>query len=111
MKWKTPTNWALFSAHLKQFLAVNVLQSAEGYVCRLCGLVTKHRFSIRRHAAERHLNPAGLRYQCPRCGAVYKTRNTFTSHCYTNHSELKGIDFDKCIVADPETLKYTNDFN
>lgn len=74
-----------------------VLESADGFVCKLCGAVIKHKYSMRRHAKESHLS-AGVQFCCPLCRTVYKTRNTFTVHVYSNHPELKGIDFNQCIV-------------
>ena len=44
-----------------------------------------------------HIN-VGLNYQCPMCNAIYKSKNTISTHVYTNHPELKGIDFSQLVL-------------
>ena len=79
------------------FMHSNVMSTAGGFVCRPCGKFISSRASMRRHAEQSHVM-AGVTYQCPICKMTKNSKNTFAQHIYRAHPELKGIDFEQCIL-------------
>jgi uncharacterized C2H2 Zn-finger protein len=73
--------------------------TAGGFICKLCSKFMKSKASIRRHAEQTHIN-AGISYKCPMCKSIFKSKNSLSKHTYTNHPELKGMDFNQCAVND-----------
>ena len=53
-----------------------------------------------------HYIRAGVRYQCPRCRSTFKSKNSIRVHVSTKHPELKGLDFEQCIVPDYDVGSY-----
>ena len=75
------------------------MQTAGGFLCKADGKFFKRRTAFRVHVEDAHVR-AEVRYQCPRCGSTFKSKNSIRVHVSTKHPELKGLDFEQCIVSD-----------
>ena len=82
---------------INSFMQNNVMSTAGGFVCRPCGKFISSKPSMRRHAEQSHVM-AGITYLCPMCKMTKSSKNTFAQHIYRVHPELKGIDFDQCVL-------------
>lgn len=88
----------LLDSHFPDFIRDNVVQGANGYLCRLCGTLIKQRRNLYRHFRNQHDTPVA--YFCPKCQKRCNNKNTFQNHVYRTHPEWKGIKFDTFVAAD-----------
>ena len=87
---------------IDSFIQANSMQTAGGFLCKADGKFFKTLSSLRVHVEDGHIR-AGVRYQCPRCRSTFKSKNSIRVHVSTKHPELKGLDFEQCIVPDYES--------
>ena len=76
------------------------VKSCDGvYACQLCGSITKHWSTIRRHVREVHLS-SDKSYCCPPpCNKYYKNRRGLYQHFQSQHKDWKGIDYNTFAVG------------
>ena len=81
------------------FISENVTETEEGFECKPCGKLLKHRSSLQRHVVGRHAN-LGVKYQCPHCTSVARTKNSLCTHISKYHPEMKGqgLNYDQCAI-------------
>ena len=77
------------------------MQTAGGFLCRVDGKFFKSLYGFRMHVEDAHIR-AGMRFQCPRCRTIFKSKNSIRVHVSTKHPELKGLDFEQCIVPNTD---------
>ncbi len=69
-----------------------IIQSANGFMCRMCSKFISHKGDMKRHFMDRHM-VRDIMFTCPGCSKVFTAKNSFTSHVYRHHPQYKGIDF------------------
>ena len=81
------------------FINENVTETEEGFECKPCGKLIKHRSSLNRHVEGKHVN-LGVKYQCPHCTSVARTKNSLGVHVHNYHPEMKGqgLNYDQCAI-------------
>ena len=75
------------------------MQTAGGFLCKADGKFFKSWRGFRVHVEDAHVR-AEVRYQCPRCRLTCKSKNSIKVHVSRKHPELKGLNFEQCIVSD-----------
>ena len=84
-------------------LEVHITRLASGALCKLCGHVVKQMRSMYEHLNSVHFYD-GKNYHCPRCPYTARTLNPFRQHVNKKHIELKGLNYDECIVYEDQKL-------
>ena len=75
------------------------MQTAGGFLCKADRKFFKSWTALRVHVEDAHVR-AGVSYQCPRCRSICKSKNSIRVHVSKKHPELKGLDFEQCVVSD-----------
>ncbi len=70
-----------------------------GHACLICGTVIRNKRHVKRHFFNKHVDYGGV-FVCPACSKCFKDKRNFLAHINRQEPLLRGIDPEKCIVAD-----------
>merc|ERR1712226_603277 len=60
-----------------------IMKQEDGWVCRMCGKLSKHKNDLKNHIEGKHIT--GMAHPCNTCGKTYRSRNSLKSHKTQSH--------------------------